>query len=293
MNGSMPEVDIVQNQEPEKWRDGIDPFSLPLRNMQVLEILGYPHAANQVFYVRGKEGGKEGYYYLKYAHHADANFKNEVEIMRRLCSPLTPNIVEYDAEEYQYEITRQIEGRRLSVILADAGTDNGIDYMFVYGRTLAELHLASGAFPNAPHRRFHDIPEFSYFEKNGMEGIYDWLIANKPTQINRCFVHGDFHYANILWKDGRITGILDFELAGIGNREFDIAWSLILRPGQRFLRTEAELQEFIAGYSSVAECDLTLVSYYMILIYVRFLKFGDEQYEQFIREWIGKYTKGK
>ncbi len=284
---------MMQNREPAKWRDGIDPVSLPLKNVQILEVLGYPHAANQVFYVRGKEDGKEGYYYLKYAHHADANFKNEVEIMGQLCSPLAPDIVEYDAEMYQYEVTRQIEGRRLSVILADAEADSGIDYMFEYGHTLAKLHLASGAFPNAPHRRFHDLPEFSYFEKIGMTDICHWLIANKPAQVNKCFVHGDFHYANILWKDGHITGILDFELAGMGNREFDIAWSLILRPGQQFMRTEAELQEFIAGYSSVAKCDLTLVRYYMVLIYVRFLNAGDEQYEQFIREWIGRSTTEK
>ncbi len=277
---------MMQNREPAKWRDGIDPVSLPLKNVRILEVLGYPHAANQVFYVRGKEDGKEGYYYLKYAHHADANFKNEVEIMGQLGSPLTPDIVEYDAETYQYEMTRQIEGRRLSVILAEAGTDSGMDYMFEYGRTLAELHLTLGAFPDAPHRRFHDVPEFSYFEKICMTDIYRWLIANEPAQVNKCFVHGDFHYANILWKDGHITGILDFELAGIGNREFDIAWSLILRPGQRFLRTEAELREFIDGYSSVAKCDLTLVRYYMVLIYVRFLNAGDEQYDHFIQERI-------
>lgn len=274
------------NQEPEKWRDGIDPLSLPLRNVQLQEILGYPHAANQVFYVKGVQADKEGYYYLKYAHHVDANFKNEVEIIQQLHSPLTPNVVEYDVEDYRYEVTRQIDGRRLSVILADAKSDNGLDYMFEYGRTLAELHCASGSFPDAPHRRFHDIPEFAYFEKIGMGDIYKWLIDNKPTQINKCFVHGDFHYANILWKDSHISGILDFELAGMGNREFDIAWSLILRPGQKFMQTEAELQKFISGYSSVGNCSHGLVRYYMVLIYTRFLKFGDEQYEQFIREWI-------
>ncbi len=284
---------MIQNQEPTKWRDGIDPFSLPLKNVQILEILGYPHAANQVFYVRGEEDGNEGYYYLKYAHHADANFKNEVEIIRQLRSPLTPKVVEYDTEGYQYEMTEQIEGRRLSVILAETGLDNSLNYMFEYGRALAELHCITGDFPDAPHRRFHDIPDFAFFEKIGMVEIHEWLIANKPPHINQCFVHGDFHYANILWKDGHISGILDFELAGIGNREFDIAWSLILRPGQQFMRTEVELQEFIAGYSSVAKYDLTLVWYYMILIYVRFLKAGDEQYEQFIREWIGKYTTEK
>ncbi len=76
-------------------------------------------------------------------------------------------------------------------------------------------------------------------------------IVNQSSQTHTCFVHGDFHYANLLWKDGHISGILDFELAGIGDRDFDIAWALILRPGQKFMRTEEELREFIAGYTAV------------------------------------------
>ncbi len=277
---------MIQNQEPAKWREGIEPFSLPLRNVKIKEVVGYPHAANQVFYVIGEEAGKAGYYYLKYAHHADANLKNEVVVMQKLQSPLTPRIVEYDTASYRYEVTAQIEGRRLSVILAEAGTENGLEYMFEYGRTLANLHDTSGDFPDAPHRRFHDIPERTYFMEIGMEKVHDWLETHKPTRVNTCFVHGDFHYANILWKDGHISGILDFELAGIGNREFDIAWSLILRPGQRFMQSREEAREFMKGYTSVADCDLTLVRYYMVLIYVRFLKFGDEEYERFVRAWI-------
>ncbi len=278
----------MRNQEPEKWREGIDPFSLPLQHVQIQEILGYPHAANQVFYIRGLQNGNEGYYYLKFAHHADANLKNEVEIIRLLNEPLAPRVVEYDPQNYRYELTEQIEGKRLSVILAKAGTENGTGYMYECGQTLAKLHQAKGSFPRAPHRRFHDIPDRAYFTENGMENVYDWLMEHKPAKCNECFIHGDFHYANILWNNGHISGILDFELAGMGNREYDIAWSLILRPGQRFMKTEAELQAFLDGYTSSGQCASGLVRYYMVLIYTRFLKAGDEQYEQYVREWIWK-----
>ncbi len=278
------------NHEPEKWREGIDPLTLPLQKVQLRRVLGYPHASNQVFHVEGVQEGRTGYYYLKYAHRADAAFRNELEILRELRCPLAPEVAEYDADGYRYMLTRQIEGRRLSVILAEAGEDNGLPYMHEYGRTLAELHSAAGSFPDAPRRKFHDVPEYAYFEKHGLEDVFRWLTDNRPARINRCFVHGDFHYANILWKDGHISGILDFELAGMGNREYDIAWALILRPGQMFLRTEAEIREFMAGYASVCSCDPSLVWYYMVLIYTRFLNAGDEGYEQFIRERISRYT---
>ena len=277
---------MTQNKEPEKWREGIDPFTLPLQNIRIQEILGYPHAANQVFYLKGLRHGKAGYYYLKYAAHADANLQNEVEIIRALHSPLAPRVVEYDAEHFQYELTEQIEGARLSVILQQADCENGIAFMREYGKTLAALHQSKGTFPDAPHRRFHTIPERDYFSDNHMENVFFWLTANQPQQIYPCFVHGDFHFANILWKSGHISGILDFELAGMGNREFDIAWSLILRPGQNFMKTKEELREFLLGYTSIQECNCNLVLYYMVLIYSRFLKLGDKPYESYVRKWM-------
>ena len=45
---------MTQNTEPEKWREGMDPFTLPLQSVQIQKILGYPHAANQVFYLNTK-----------------------------------------------------------------------------------------------------------------------------------------------------------------------------------------------------------------------------------------------
>ena len=38
---------------PERWRDTCDPFALPYRTFQPTEILGYPHAGNDVFHARG------------------------------------------------------------------------------------------------------------------------------------------------------------------------------------------------------------------------------------------------
>ena len=42
---------------PDQWRDTVDPFTLPFRSFRPLEILGYPHAGNDVFYVKGLHNG--------------------------------------------------------------------------------------------------------------------------------------------------------------------------------------------------------------------------------------------
>lgn len=36
--------------QPGKWKETIDPFSL---NFNLKEVLGYPHAGNNVFHVSG------------------------------------------------------------------------------------------------------------------------------------------------------------------------------------------------------------------------------------------------
>ncbi|MBQ8772498.1 MAG: phosphotransferase, partial [Clostridia bacterium] len=106
--------------------------------------------------------------------------------------------------------------------------------------------------------------------------------------INKCFCHGDFHYANILWQDKQISGILDFELSGIGTKEFDIAWAIILRPGQRFLREPQELDEFLRGYSQHGTYNRQYVNYYMVQIYCWFFAIGNDEYKQLVTQKINQ-----
>ena len=118
-----------------------------------------------------------------------------------------------------------------------------------------------------------------------MQFVWEYLNENRPARINHCFCHGDFHYANILWKDKKMSAILDFELAGQGNQEFDIAWTIIRRPGQRFMKTPEEEARFMDGYLSLTLANVEWVRYYMVLIYSYFYEAGkdDPEYQEFVR----------
>ena len=107
-------------------------------------------------------------------------------------------------------------------------------------------------------------------KKLNLQFLSDYF-DRKPLHGETVFCHGDFHYANVLWKDQHISAILDFELAGYGNRDFDIAWALFLRPGQRFLKTDKEQALFIKGYQKHGDCNVDAVKYYMAQCYVYFL----------------------
>lgn len=47
-----------------------------------------------------------------------------------------------------------------------------------------------------------------------------------PDSEGNCFVHGDFCLPNILACDGKITGFIDTEAAGVGDPWMDYAWCI-------------------------------------------------------------------
>lgn len=76
----------------------------------------------------------------------------------------------------------------------------------------AEQRLADGAVVRVDFIRTYDEePETSL----------EWLRANTSLVRDRVFTHGDFCLPNVLIKEGVVTGIVDWGLAGIADRHRD------------------------------------------------------------------------
>src|SRR3546814_664553 len=61
-----------------------------------------------------------------------------------------------------------------------------------------------------------------------VELAYQWLIKNAPPLDHVSIVHGDCRGGNFLFDEqtAQITGWLDWELALLGDRHQDLAWSM-------------------------------------------------------------------
>ena len=272
---------------PQKWRETCDPFGLNYHAFQPTEILGYPHAGNDVFHAKGLCEDKEITAYIKVARQRGAAIENEVALLQQLDDPLFPKVIDYDFDGTPFSATAEMPGRRLSVILGENEDMASLTYIEEYGEVLGKIHNMTPAAKPVADRKFFHRPPNDLLEKLDLVFLKTYF-DQAPAGDATVFCHGDFHYANILWEDRHISSILDFELSGYGNRDFDTAWALILRPGQKFLKTEAERQKFLTGYSKYGQYDARAVRYYMAQIYVYFLEFSgnDADYCNYVRVWL-------
>lgn len=280
--------------QPKKWKDTINPFEIKFNNFELIKVLGYPHARNDVFYSTGKQNKKRVKCFIKYASKTDSNITHEIQTIQKLSFDFLPSIIDYD-KNGKFIVTKEIKGNRLSYILNTHKKENSLNYMFEYGKTLAEIHIVKQDFSEIRHRKFFDIPTIEHLRENEIEFVFNYLKENKPKEINKCFCHGDFHYANILWRKKKLVAVLDWELSGIGNKEFDIAWAIINRPNQKFLKTQEEVDKFIEGYQSIDTCNIEYVKYYMFLIYSHFISNDKNnfEYKNFVKSYLEKHTNQK
>ena len=276
---------------PEKWRETINPFELSFHDFSLTEVIGYPHAGNDVFQARGLYRQREVEVFIKVARQLGADIENEINTIKKLNCSLAPQIIDHDDQKELFVVTFAMPGERLSTLVGENKSYASLEYMYEYGQLLAKLHCCKGSFPPVKDRRFFHIPELSTLQSSNQQFVYEYLISKQPKKTNHCFCHGDFHYANLLWKQNHISAILDFELSGIGNKEFDIAWAIILRPGQRFLNTKEERDLFMAGYSSLGTANWEYVKYYMVLIYSYFYRAGADVpgYQEYVMNVFREY----
>lgn len=62
--------------------------------------------------------------------------------------------------------------------------------------------------------------------KEYADDIIFWLENNCPEDSRRSMIHGDWRIDNLIFKDNKIVGILDWELSGVGDPLLDIGFSM-------------------------------------------------------------------
>jgi aminoglycoside phosphotransferase (APT) family kinase protein len=67
-------------------------------------------------------------------------------------------------------------------------------------------------------RRYRTEPEPVF------EDALGWLAAHAPKVEDATLVHGDYRTGNMIYDEGRIAAVLDWEMAAVGDPMLDLAW---------------------------------------------------------------------
>ena len=105
-------------------------------------------------------------------------------------------------------------------------------------------------------------------ELRALGPVRAWLVANEPEDLETVLCHGDTNYGNYLFKDNKITAVLDWEMAFLGAPEMDLVSRLAFDEG-----VESDLpwpegapthEELFAEYERVSGRQLRHIDYFRV-----------------------------
>ncbi|RMI31489.1 phosphotransferase family protein [Nocardia stercoris] len=111
----------------------------------------------------------------------------------------------------------------------------------------------------------------------GVERVARWLTRNRPTAWQPGIMHGDFHFANVMFErtSPRVAAIVDWEMSTIGDPLLDLGWLLATWElpdapgifGGAFMKSGGlpEPGALVRRYAEQSARDLTAIDWYVVL----------------------------
>jgi aminoglycoside phosphotransferase (APT) family kinase protein len=116
-------------------------------------------------------------------------------------------------------------------------------------------------------------------ELPGFDEASAWLRAHKPLDFVPGLMHGDYQFANVMFRHGapaQLAAIVDWEMGTVGDPKLDLAWMLQSWPddtsspdvsgsGYADLYAMPTKSQLLAHYSEVSGRQVDDIDYYLVL----------------------------
>jgi aminoglycoside phosphotransferase (APT) family kinase protein len=179
-------------------------------------------------------------------------------------------------------------------VFADAKPEERAAMWWSGIETLARVHAvdwkAAGlGFLGAPRKGAPVLrPQLEYYERmlewaeedgepqTVLRAAQGWLRENEPDSERVALCWGDSRLPNVIYRDGRIAGVLDWEMAFLGDPEADLAWWLFMdwfaSGGYGVARLEGmpEREETVARYEELTGHSVRNLFFYEVFAGMRF-----------------------
>jgi aminoglycoside phosphotransferase (APT) family kinase protein len=116
-------------------------------------------------------------------------------------------------------------------------------------------------------------------ELPGFDEAAAWLRAHRPIDYIPGIMHGDYQFANVMYKNGapaQLAAIVDWEMGTVGDPKIDLAWVVQSWPDDTSAPEAAESgyvnmqgmpsrDQMLAHYSKVSGRQVDDIDYYLVL----------------------------
>jgi len=235
---------------------------------------------NNVFFCKGVFNGRPVRAYIKASKQPKLSLDNENSTLTKLKSTRIPipNVIWYGGLENDTLIVEAMRGHMIWDYIDPRrnlySKDKALLYLTAYGHCLAQIHCLDITWPPQKRSRLHGFIGEENVDDERFRRLVSWITSNNGISPGQVFVHGDFNTASVLFHKDSISGVIDWEFAGSGWREYDLAWAL--RARLHFLNTKAERQAILNGYKLCTTYNTAALQWCEVLNYLHFAYWSKE-----------------
>jgi aminoglycoside phosphotransferase (APT) family kinase protein len=141
------------------------------------------------------------------------------------------------------------------------------------------IHRVDAAGFRWKYRRYNEgatltLPRWSKQQDAWAKAIE--VVEGPPRSYSECFVHRDYHPSNVLWQNGRVSGVVDWVNGCRGPAGIDVAWC---RHNLANLHGVSVADEFLSSYVAAAGSEFTYDPYWDLMSVVELLPGPPSMYE--------------
>ena len=174
--------------------------------------------------------------------------------------------------------------------LSDVSARRGLSYQLAEGiallskvdwkaRGLGDLGRPDGFHERQVDRWTGFFERIKGRELDGLDAATDWLRSHRPLDFIPGLMHGDYQFANVMYRHGapaRLAAIVDWEMGTVGDPKLDLAWMVQSWPENTDAPGTSEMNyvdmggmpsrtEVIGRYAEVSGRQVDDLDYYLVL----------------------------
>ena len=144
-------------------------------------------------------------------------------------------------------------------------------------RGLSDLGRPDGFHDRQVERWIGFLERVKTRELPGLDVATSWLAAHRPLDFIPGIMHGDYQFANVMYRHGapaRLAAIIDWEMGTVGDPKLDLAWVVQAWPddttdgvamGYADLRSMPSRDELLDSYAKESGRQVDDIDYYVVL----------------------------